>query len=307
MSYGYVIQQALNSLQVSGFYALLAASFVLMHAITRRINFAFGALSVWAGYTFINLTLLLLVEMPGSVLLPLVVAAAISAAHTTLAGYLTERLVVRPLLRESSLAMLVTTLGLAISLEESIRIANGTRERWLPPLVSTTITLTEEAGFSVMTTSVHIVGLVISVTLVAALAFMIARHPFGRSWRACSQDLRMAELCGVDVSRTLAITFLIATAYAGAAGVLISLVYGVATFQGGFVIGLKTLFVAVVGGLNSVSGAFVGALALGIFETFWSSTVGFETRDAAAFIMLSLLLILFPEGLLAGRSASKVV
>jgi branched-chain amino acid transport system permease protein len=307
MTVGYVIQQALNALQVSAFYALLAASYVLMHAITRRINFAFGALSIWAGYTFINLTLSLMLEFPGAVLLPLAIGGIVAAGHTALAGLVIEKGVVRPLVRESSLAMLVTTLGLAIALEEGIRLANDSRERWLGPIGGEPWRFGTVQGFEVMMTPVQIAGIAVAIGLAALLSIVIARHPFGRAWRACSQDLRMAELCGVDVGRTLAITFFIATIYAAAAGVLVALLYGVASFHGGFVIGLKTLFVAVVGGLSSVSGAFVGALVLGLFETFWSGTVGPDLRDAAAFFMLALLLILFPEGLLGGRGGTKVV
>lgn len=307
MTLGYVIQQALNALQVSAFYALLAASYVLMHAITRRINFAFGALSIWAGYTFINVTLSLMLEFPASAVLPLTLAGVLAVGHTALVGLVVERRVVRPLVRESSLAMLVTTLGLAIALEEGIRLANDSRERWLAPIGGEPWRLGVVEGFEVMITPVQITGIVVAMALAALLALVIARHPFGRAWRACSQDLHMAELCGVDVGRTLAITFFLATVYAAAAGILVALLYGVASFHGGFVIGLKTLFVAVVGGLSSISGAFVGALLLGLFETFWSGTMGPELRDAAAFVMLAVLLVLFPEGLLAGRGGAKVV
>ncbi len=102
MSGGYVIQQALNGLQVSSFYALLAVSYVLMHAITRRINFAFGALSIWATYTFINVTTTSMIELPGSVVLPFVIAGAAAAMHTALGGLVLERTVVRPLVRDTA-------------------------------------------------------------------------------------------------------------------------------------------------------------------------------------------------------------
>lgn len=307
MSGGYVIQQALNGLQVSGFYALLAVSYVLMHAITRRINFAFGALSIWATYTFINVTTASMIELPGAVVLPFVIAAVAAALHTALGGLVLERTVVRPLVRETSLAMLVATLGLAIALEEGVRLANDSRERWLGPVGGDPIELARIDGFTITVTSVQIAGVAFALLMAAGLTLAVARHPFGRAWRACAQDLHMAELCGVDVGRTLRITFLVATVYAAAAGILVALLYGVASFHGGFVIGLKTLFVAVVGGLSSIGGAFLGAIVLGLFETFWSGTMGPDSRDAAAFAMLTLLLILFPEGLLGGRGGTKAV
>jgi branched-chain amino acid transport system permease protein len=135
----------------------------------------------------------------------------------------------------------------------------------------------------------------------------IARHPFGRIWRACSEDLKMAELSGVNVGRTVMITFALASACAGTAGALLAVSYGVASFSGGFVIGLKTLFVAVVGGLNSVPGVFAGGVLLAVFETFWSATIGPDLRDAAAFLALTALMIARPQGLFGGAGRTEPV
>ena len=301
MSLGLAIQHVINGLQVSAFYALLAASYVLMHAITRRINFAFGALGIWASYTCLNAGLWMMIELPGAVFFPLAIASGLAIVHTAAVGLVIERVVVRDLVRQSSLAMLVATLGLALALEEGVRLANDSRERWLPPIAGTPWILGRVDGFDVSTTPLHVAGVTSALVLAGGLTWIIARTPFGRSWRAAAQDLHMADLCGVDVGRTLAITFLLASASAAAAGVLVALLYGVASFHGGFVIGLKTLFVAVAGGLNSIGGAFAGALLLGLFETFWTATMGADLRDAASFLLLTGLLIFFPEGILAGR------
>lgn len=300
MSAGYLAQQLLNALQISAFYGLLAVSYVLIHAISGRINFAFGALAIWASYTAINTTLWLMLELPGATLVPILVAGAVAVAHTTITGFAIERAAIRPLLRERSLAMLVATLGLAIAMEEAMRLANDSRERWLMPVGARAIALGGPAEFPVQVTVIQVVVVVISISLALALIAFIERHAFGRLWRACAEDLRMAELCGVDIGRTLSVTFLIATAYAAFAGILHALSYGVASYYGGFVIGLKTLFVAVVGGLNSVPGVMAGGIVLGVFETLWSGYVGAEYRDAAAFLCLSALMVLFPRGLFAG-------
>jgi branched-chain amino acid transport system permease protein len=303
----YALQQLLNATQVAAFYGLLAVSYVLIHAVTRRINFAFGALSIWASYTIVNVAMWLMLYLPGQVLLPLLAGATVAIAHTVLTGVVIERMVVRPLVREPSLAMLAATLGLALAMEELMRLANDSRERWLIPLDSWDIRLGGPTSFPVIVTGVQVTVVVIACSLAGGLMLLIARHPFGRVWRACSEDLRMAELTGVDVARTVMITFALATACAATAGVLMALSYGVASYSGGFVIGLKTLFIAVVGGLNSVPGVFVGGILLGAFETAWSAVFGPNYRDAAAFAALTALMIARPEGLFGGAGRTEPV
>jgi len=297
MDLAYLAQQLVNALQVSAVYGLLAVSYVLIHAITRRINLAFGAFAIWAGYTTVNTALWLMLRLPGETFLPIVLAGLLAVLHTTLAGAAIERTAIRPLLGHSSLAMLVATLGLAIAMEEAMRLSNDSRERWLKPVAATPIGLGGTEGFAVSATPIQLIVVALAALAAGLLVALVRRHAFGRLWRACSEDLLMAELTGVDVRRTLAITFALASATAAAAGVLLALSYGVATFHGGLVIGLKTLFVAITGGLTSVAGGFLGGLLLGLFETLWSGYLGPEYRDAAAFLALSALMVLFPHGL----------
>jgi branched-chain amino acid transport system permease protein len=303
----YAVQQVLNATQVAAFYGLLAVSYVLMHAITRRINFAFGALSIWASYTAVNASMWLMLLMPGEVLLPLLAGAAVAIAHTVVTGIVVERLVVRPLVREPSLAMLAATLGLALAMEETMRLANDSREKWLIPLDSWDIRLGGPASFPILVTGVQVAVVVIACVLAGGLMLLISRHPFGRIWRACAEDLKMAELTGVNVSQTVMITFGLASACAATAGVLMAVSYGVASYSGGFVIGLKTLFIAVVGGLNSIPGVFVGGILLAVFETAWSAVFGANTRDIATFLVLTGLMIARPEGLFGGTGRTDPV
>jgi branched-chain amino acid transport system permease protein len=308
MIIGYAAQQLINGLQVAAFYSLLSVSYVLIHAITRRINFAFGALSILAGYTFINATQWVMLDWPGATLSAVVAAALIAIPHTAFAGVATEALVVRPVVRESSLAVLVTTLGLSVVLEELTRLANDSRERWLSPMFSDPYVIGPASSpFNVYITPVQLAVIVIAFAMASGLVVFIARSEFGRHWRAASQDLRMAELCGIDIGRTLRLTYLIAIAFAATAGVLVALLYGVASHSGGFVIGLKTLFIAVVGGLGSIPGTFAAAILLAFFETVWSASAGPEYRDAAAFLLLTLLMIAFPRGIFDRESSTEPV
>lgn len=297
MTFGYLAQQGINAAQVAALYALLSVSYVMIHAVTRRINFAFGAFAILAGYTFIASALWLMVENPAQPYVALVLAAAIAVGHAAIAGVASEAVAVRPVVRESSLAVLVTTLGLAVAIDEATRIAHGSRDRWLPPLFNETLVIGAGTTFPVHVSAVQAVVILAAIALATGLMLFIRRHPFGRAWRATSEDPRMAELSGIDSGRVFRISYLIAITFAATAGVLVALLYGVASHSGGFVIGLKTLFIAVVGGLGSIGGTFLAAILLAVFETFWSAWMGPDYRDAAAFLVLTLLMIRFPEGL----------
>ncbi len=300
MSLAYALQIVLNASVVSALYGLLAVAYVLVHGITRRVNLAFGALSVWAGYQLITITTVLMLWNPGLLLLPILGGVAYAVLATTLVGGIIERLVVRALVRSGTLAMLTATLGLSIVLEEVLRLTNSSKESWLPPLYSDPIAL--DAAERIQTTPMQMAVCVAALAMSAAVILGTQRLVFGRIWRAVSQDLSMAELCGIDVNRTLAITFAVASASAAGAGALSALYYGQASFYSGLIIGLKTLFVAVVGGLDSVAGAFLAAVLLGLFETFWSGYFSEEWRDVITLLLLTGLMILFPAGLFASTT-----
>ncbi len=294
----YFLQQALNAVQVSSFYALLAVAYVLIYGIANRINLAFGALAMWAGYLTIAGVAVAAALTPLSIALVLLLSLAYALLSTALLGYVVQRLVVKPLLPTASLAILIATIGLAIALEEVMRIANNSRERWLSPLFDGALPLVRSEVFPIQIPYMQAVVLAAALALSAALVVFIAKHRFGKAWRACSQDLGMAALCGIRVNAVLAMSFVISSAYAAAAGAIIALHYGNVSFAMGTVLGLKTLLAAVIGGLGSIGGAVLGAFLLGFLETLWSAYLDVEYRDVAVFGILALLMIWRPRGLL---------
>ncbi len=296
----YLLQQTLNALQVSAFYALVAVAYVLFHGMTGRFNFAFGALAMWAGYLMVGGLGGLLWRSAVSVGVLILAVGAFAVLSTGLTGAVIGRVVARPLLRQPPLATLVATIGTAIVLEEAMRLAAGSRELWVRPLLGRPLVTIGAPGFPIQVTVMQVTVFGLCVMLALALVWLIDRRPFGRLWRACAQDLRMAELLGVDAGHVFAATMLLSSAYAGAAGALIGVYYGSASFYMGFMIGTKALFVAILGGLESVRGAFAGALMLGVFESFWSAWFPGDFRDVAAFVVLTCLLVLRPAGLFAG-------
>lgn len=300
----YFAQQALNAVQVSAFYALIAVAYVLFHGIANRFNLAFGALAMWAGYLSVGGLAMGLVryDVPVAVLLSVGFAGAVGL--TALLGWATGRIVAEPLLRQPPLAMLIATIGLAIVLEEIVRLASGSRELWVRPMLAQPVVLIPAEGFPVQLTVMQIIVLSACLALAAGLVLLMRRHRFGRMWRACAQDLRMAELLGVDTRRVFAITMALSAACAAASGFLMGAYYGSASFYMGFVIGAKALFVAILGGLDSLRGAFAGALFLGVFETLWSAYLPGDFRDVAAFAVLTLLIVLRPAGFASAHGAS---
>jgi branched-chain amino acid transport system permease protein len=139
-----------------------------------------------------------------------------------------------------------------------------------------------------------------------AFWLVIRRTALGRAQRACEQDRLMAALSGVDVDRTISLTFVLGGALAAVAGLLYLLYYGVIDFYIGFIVGIKAFTAAVFGGIGSLPGAMLGGLMIGLIETFWSAYFTIEYKDVAAFSMLAIVLIFFPTGLLGRPEVEKV-
>ena len=140
----------------------------------------------------------------------------------------------------------------------------------------------------------------------AVFTWLVTRTPLGRAMRACEQDLKMAALLGIDIDRTIWLTFVIGAALAAVAGLMFLLYYGVIDFYIGFVAGVKAFTAAVLGGIGSLPGAMLGGLLIGLIETFWSAYFSIEYKDVAAFSILVIVLIFLPTGILGRPEVEKV-
>jgi branched-chain amino acid transport system permease protein len=294
----YLLQLAVNALSLGGIYGLIAIGYTLVFGIIRRINLAFGDFAmVGASVTFIGITLIALAgagPLPLVLCLLLLAIAVIGAAQ----GLATERLIFRPLRHTSSQAPLIATLGLAIVLQEGVRLLQGAQERWVQPVFSAGHTLAAGEGFSVTVSTSQALSLVLALALYLLLARLMQRSSFGRAARACADDVDMAAICGVNVDRVVAQTFMLAAAYASIAGFVLLLRYGSMSFYDGLVIGFKGLTAAVLGGIGSVPGAMLGGLLIGGLETFWAGYLTIAYKDVAIFALLAATLALRPSGLL---------
>ena len=148
--------------------------------------------------------------------------------------------------------------------------------------------------------------MVVTAVLLAAFWFVVQKTSLGRAQRACEQDRKMAALLGIDVDRTISLTFVIGAMLAAVAGCLYMLYYGVVSFSDGFVPGVKAFTAAVLGGIGSLPGAVIGGLLIGLIETFWSAYFSSDYKDVAAFSILAITLIFMPSGLLGRPDVEKV-
>jgi branched-chain amino acid transport system permease protein len=300
----YLLQAIVNALAMSCVYVLVAIGFTLVYGVIGRLNLALGDISTLAAYgAFTGVTLLAAVGsgwFGAGLLLVLGFALTIGA----LFNVVTERVVFRPLRGASTQAPLIATIGLAIFLREFMRLAQGSRDRWLQPITPKAYPIAGGDGFSVAISPGQLVIVAATVVLCGALGALMTRSRFGRRYRACCDDLRMAALLGVPVDRTVAATFALSAVFAGTAGAVIVLYYGTVSAYMGVVIGFKALVAAVVGGIGSIPEAIVGGVLIGVLESLWSAYLTGAYRDVVIFGLLAAMLVFRPNGLL-GRSSAR--
>ncbi len=302
----YFLQQLINGLTLGSIYGLIAIGYTMVYGIIGMINFAHGDIFMIGAFisliAFLILMSLGLTFIPLALLIVLIVAMVVTSAY----GWTVERLAYRPLRESFRLAPLITAIGMSIFLQNYVQIAQGARVKPLQPVITGGYTIMEKNGFTVQISNIQILIMVLTVALMAVFSWIIAKTPLGRAQRACEQDRVMASLLGVNVDRTISLTFVIGAALAAVAGLMFLLYYGVIDFYIGFIAGIKAFTAAVLGGIGSLPGAMLGGLIIGLIETFWSAYFTIEYKDVAAFSMLAIVLIFLPSGLLGKPEVEKV-
>jgi branched-chain amino acid transport system permease protein len=195
---------------------------------------------------------------------------------------------------------------MSIFLQNFVQVTQGARVKPLEPVVTGGIVLMEGETFTVTISAMQIIIILTTLVVLTIFTLIVARTPLGRAMRACEQDQRMAKLLGIDVDRTISLTFVIGAALAAVAGMMYLLYYGVIDFFIGFVAGVKAFTAAVLGGIGSLPGAVLGGLLIGLIETFWSAYFSVQYKDVAAFSILALTLLFMPSGLLGRHDVEKV-
>jgi branched-chain amino acid transport system permease protein len=309
----YFVQQLINGVTLGSIYGLIAIGYTMVYGIIGMVNFAHGDVFMIGG--FISLIAILLIGLSATTPIGLLIAAivlvlVIAMALTAVWGWAIERIAYRPLRGSFRLAPLISAIGMSILLSNLVQIAQGARIKNLPPDIKDRIAggyhIMGGDDFAVILSYKQIVIVLTTIALMAGFTWVITQTSLGRAQRACEQDRTMAALTGVDVDRTISLTFVLGAALAAVAGLLFLLYYGVVDFYVGFIAGIKAFTAAVLGGIGSLPGAMLGGLIIGLIETFWSAYFSVEYKDVAAFSLLAIVLIFMPSGLLGRPEIEKV-
>jgi branched-chain amino acid transport system permease protein len=302
----YFVQQLINGLTLGAIYGLIAIGYTMVYGIIGMINFAHG--DIYMIGAFLSIICFLVLGAIGVTFIPLalMIVLIISVVLTAAYGWTVERVAYRPLRGSFRLAPLISAIGMSIFLQNYVQLAQGARNKPLQPIISGGMTVMEGNGFAVYLSYLQIVIVVITIVLMAGFTLLITRTSLGRAQRACEQDQRMAALLGVNVDRTISLTFVAGAALAAVAGLMVTLYYGVVDFFIGFLAGIKAFTAAVLGGIGSLPGAMLGGVLIGLIEAFWSAYFSVEYKDLAAYAVLVLVLIFRPSGLLGRPEIEKV-
>jgi branched-chain amino acid transport system permease protein len=298
----YFFQQLINGLTLGSIYGLIAIGYTMVYGIIGMINFAHGDIFMIGAFVALIVYLLLVglfYSVP--VVVALLIMMIVAMLVTSLYNWVIEKVAYRPLRGSFRLAPLITAIGMSIALSNFVQVSQGPRNKPIPPMVSQTY----ELG-AVTVSLKQIIIIIVTAALLAVFWYLVNRTPLGRAQRACEQDRKMAALLGVDVDRTISITFVMGAALAAVAGTMYLMYYGVVSFSDGFVPGVKAFTAAVLGGIGSIPGAVVGGLLIGVIESLWSAYFSIDYKDVAAFSILAIVLIFLPSGILGRPEVEKV-
>ena len=301
------LQQLINGVTLGAIYGLIAIGYTMVFGIIGMVNFAHG--DVFMLSAFIALIIFLAVtQLLGitSLAAAFVIVLICAMALTALWSWAIERVAYRPLRGSFRLAPLISAIGMSIFLANFVQVVQGPRNKPVPPMFTDVIHVTRGGDFDVTLSYKQILIVTVTAVLLAVFWYLVQKTALGRAQRACEQDRGMAALLGVDVDRTISLTFVIGAALAAVAGVLYMMYYGVVNFADGFTPGVKAFTAAVLGGIGSLPGAVLGGLLIGLIEVFWSAYFSSDYKDVAAFSILAITLIFMPSGLLGRPEVEKV-
>ena len=301
------VQELVNGVTTGSLYALIALGYSMVYGILKLLNFAHGDLymiGAFVGYFVIQWfggPQALSIPVPLLLLIMFMVAGAGVGAL----GVAIERFAYRPLRDAPRIAPLITALGISFFLENSMQLLFGAQTRVYntPDFISLT------SGINIGPLNIDIVQMMViglSVVLMIALTLIVDRTKLGKQMRAVAADREAAEMLGINVDFTIAMTFFLGSALAGIAGVMAGLVFNQVTTTMGFIAGLKAFTAAVVGGIGSITGAMLGGLLIGLAESFATGYISSTFSNLIVFGILIGVMLVRPSGLLGRAQLQKV-
>lgn len=288
------IQQLINGLSLGSIYALIALGYTMVYGIIKLINFAHGEIymvGAFIGYTTINVFHLGLIP---SLIISMLLCAAL--------GALIERIAYKPLRNATRVAALITAIGVSFLLQNGMIYLVGPQVRAFPQVITKKV---YSLG-SIQINQTQITIFATTVILMLALQFIVKKTKMGKAMRAVSTDADAARLMGINVDNVISFTFILGSALAGAAGVLVGMYYNSIDPMMGVAPGLKAFIAAVLGGIGIIPGALFGGFTIGIVETLISGYGSSLVKDAIVYLILIVILIVKPTGLLGKNTKEKV-
>ena len=296
-----LLQQIINGLSLGAIYALIALGYTMVYGVLRLINFAHGdvyMLGAFAGYYLANA--LNLDANPSVVGMIAVTIGAMAIAAAV--GVLIERLAYRPVRHHSRLTSLITAIGVSLLLEYGGQVVFGAAPKFFPQMIrSETYAL---GGAQI--TNQNLLIIVVALVVMFALQFIVHRTKAGKAMRATSYNLNVAKLMGINTDRVIAFTFALGSALAAVGGVMVALAIPRVDPLMGLMTGLKAFVAAVLGGIGNIPGAMIGGMLIGLMETWLGATSYSTYRDAVAFGVLIVILLVRPAGIMGTTASEKV-
>ena len=306
------VQQLINGITLGSVYGLIAIGYTMVFGIIGMVNFAHGEVfmigAVISLIIYVMVTSIIGVSA-GAVFFALMMCLVIGILTTSVLNWAIEKVAYRPLRGSFRLAPLISALGMSYALKNFVNIYQFERSsnKSVPSIITGNIPImTSSEGFEVVLNDKNILIVLVTVVLLTIFWYLVQKTSLGRAQRACEQDRKMASLLGIDVDRTIAITFAIGAALAAVAGVLYLVYYSTVSYNDGTVPGIKAFTAAVLGGIGSLPGAVLGGLLIGIIEIMWSNYVSSDYKDVAVFAILIVVLIMMPQGILGKPEVEKV-
>ena len=285
----------ISGISLGSVYAIIALGYTMVYGIAKMLNFAHGDVIMVGGYISFCAMAYLNVPMPVAVLLAMVVC--------TVLGITIEGLAYKPLRAAPSLAVLITAIGVSYFLQNSAQLIWGASPKVYTPIVSGQISL---FGGQLNISWITIVTVVVCCIIMLALTTFTGKTKMGKAMRACSEDKAAAQLMGINVNRTISMTFAIGSALAAIAGVLLCSFSPSLMPTTGSMPGIKAFTAAVFGGIGSIPGAFLGGLLLGIIESLAKAYISTQLANSIVFAVLIVVLLVRPAGLLGKYRPEKV-
>jgi branched-chain amino acid transport system permease protein len=302
------IQQIINGLVLGSIYALVALGYTMVYGIMGLINFAHGEVVMIGALVALSVIKLLANSgLPGVVI---VLIGLMAAALVCMAvGFAIERVAYRPLRKAPKLAPLITAIGVSIVLQNLAMLIWGRNYHAFPPILPNG----EHEILGATITSVQIAIIIIAAAMMGGLMLLINRTRLGRAMRATAENPGIAQLMGVNINQIISLTFVIGSALAAVAGLMVSANYSIAHYYMGFVLGLKAFTAAVLGGIGNLAGAMLGGILLGLIESLGAGYIGDLTggffgsnyQDVFAFLVLICVLVFRPSGLVGEKAAER--